>query len=138
MPTIREATFLKTGANIRRNNRKGQDTENVRLISLPPKNPRCAITCNRWVILAGHSRRACTFTKSSMLQPPLRNFSAKKLAVATASCTAKLMPTPPMGDMAWAASPIHNKPSLYQRSKRLTCTLSNFTLSQESIACTAS
>jgi len=41
-------------------------------------------------------------------------------AAATASCTARLMPTPPIGDMAWAASPIHNRPGRNQRVRRST------------------
>ncbi len=32
------------------------------------------------------------------------------LAVATASCRAMLMPMPPTGDMAWAASPMQSRP----------------------------
>jgi hypothetical protein len=34
--------------------------------------------------------------------------SASSAAAATASWTARLMPTPPIGDMAWAASPMHS------------------------------
>ena len=32
------------------------------------------------------------------------------LAAATASCRAMLMPMPPTGDMAWAASPMQSRP----------------------------
>lgn len=32
-------------------------------------------------------------------------------AAATASCTARFRPTPPTGDMAWAASPMHSTPA---------------------------
>ena len=35
---------------------------------------------------------------------------ARMLAAATASWIARLMPTPPIGDMAWAASPIASRP----------------------------
>ena len=37
------------------------------------------------------------------------------LAVATASWIARLMPTPPTGDMAWAASPMQSSPGRYHR-----------------------
>ena len=36
--------------------------------------------------------------------------SARRLAAATASCRAMLMPMPPTGDMAWAASPMQSRP----------------------------
>ncbi len=52
-------------------------------------------------------------------------------AVATASATARLMPTPPTGDIACAASPMHSTPSEYQRRSRLSCTSSSFTSSNE-------
>ena len=38
------------------------------------------------------------------------NDSVRMLAVATASCRAMLMPMPPTGDMAWAASPMQSRP----------------------------
>ena len=40
---------------------------------------------------------------------------ASRFAAATASCIARLMPTPPIGDMACAASPMARKPGLHQR-----------------------
>ena len=39
------------------------------------------------------------------------------------SWTARLMPTPPIGDMAWAASPMHNSPGRYHWRKRSTRTV---------------
>ena len=41
---------------------------------------------------------------------PARSGAASRLAAATASCTAMLMPTPPIGDMACAASPMQRRP----------------------------
>jgi hypothetical protein len=38
-------------------------------------------------------------------QDPVAEGWARRLTVATASCTARLIPTPPIGDMAWATSP---------------------------------
>ena len=59
-----------------------------------------------------------------------RRTSPSRLAAATASCTAMLMPTPPIGDMAWAASPMQSKPGLDQCSSRSTATLRSFMSSQ--------
>ena len=41
---------------------------------------------------------------------------------ATASWTAMLMPTPPTGDMACAASPMQRRPGRHQRRRRSICT----------------
>ena len=41
-------------------------------------------------------------------------------AAATASWMARLMPMPPTGDMAWAASPMQRRPGRCQRVRRLT------------------
>ncbi len=87
-----------------------------------------------WVISVGHCRRFCTLRKSSSVTLPSRSGWARILAVATASWTARLMPTPPMGDMAWAASPMHSSPGAYQRFKRSTATVSSFTSSHEAIS----
>jgi len=40
------------------------------------------------------------------------------------------MPTPPTGDMAWAASPMHSSPGRNQRRSRFTWTLRRRTSSQ--------
>ena len=40
------------------------------------------------------------------------------------------MPTPPIGDMACAASPMHSSPGLCQRGSRSTATVNSFTSSQ--------
>src|SRR5512144_1750385 len=45
------------------------------------------------------------------------------LAAATASWTARLIPPPPIGDIAWAASPMHNSPGRYHLRKRSTRTV---------------
>ena len=68
----------------------------------------------------GKRRRRSTRARSSVVTRPARSGSASRLAAATASCTARLMPTPPIGDMAWAASPMQRRPGRYQRSRRST------------------
>jgi hypothetical protein len=49
---------------------------------------------------------------------PARSRAARTLAAATAAWIARLMPTPPTGDMAWAASPMQRRPDRYQRRSR--------------------
>ena len=49
---------------------------------------------------------------------------------ATASWTARLMPTPPTGDMACAASPMQSRPGAHQVRSRSTVTVSSLTSSQ--------
>src|SRR6516165_11635017 len=39
---------------------------------------------------------------------------------------ARLIPTPPTGDIAWAASPMHNKPGRYHFRSRSALTVNNF------------
>src|ERR1700680_1352911 len=75
----------------------------------------------RCVTRVGHWRRCCTRARSSSVTAPRRSGSARILAAATASCTARLMPTPPTGDIAWAASPMHNRPGRYHRGRRSPC-----------------
>ena len=57
--------------------------------------------------------------RRSPLGRPSRRASgcARMLAAATASCTARLTPTPPTGDIACAASPMQSRPGRYQRSQ---------------------
>ena len=55
---------------------------------------------------------------------------ARMLAAATASWIARLMPTPPIGDMAWAASPIASRPGRCQSVSRSSSTVSSLTWSQ--------
>ena len=59
--------------------------------------------------------------------------SARIVAAATASAIARLIPTPPTSDMAWAASPMHNNPGLCQRGSRLTCTSRIFLMSSHEV-----
>ena len=56
----------------------------------------------------------------------------RTFAAATASCTARLMPTPPIGDIACAASPMQSSPGRCQRSSRSTTTVSSLMSSQSS------
>jgi len=57
-------------------------------------------------------RRPSTEARSASVDRPSRSGRAKILAAATASRTARLMPTPPMGDMVCAVSPMHSTPGL--------------------------
>ncbi len=79
-------------------------------------------------------RLACSLGSSGSRFSPRASEAANKLAAATASCTARLMPTPPMGDIACAASPITSKPGRHHSSSRSTVTVSSFTSSQLWIA----
>lgn len=72
--------------------------------------------------------------RSSTSTPPARNGAANRFAVATASWMARLIPTPPTGDIACAASPMHSSPGRYQRSSRSTRTVSRLTSSQPRIS----
>ena len=51
---------------------------------------------------------------------PRASGAARRFAAATASWIARLMPTPPTGDMACAASPMHSRPGRHQRRSRST------------------
>src|SRR3954465_4055936 len=53
----------------------------------------------------GNSRRRWMLWRSSVVPALRRRGSARRLAAATASWTARLIPTPPTGDIACAASP---------------------------------
>ena len=64
---------------------------------------------------------------SGSTSSPRANGPARIFAAATASWTARLMPTPPTGDMACAASPIASSPGLHQRVSRSSETESSFT-----------
>ena len=61
---------------------------------------------------------------------PALSGAARRLAAATASCTARLMPTPPIGDIACAASPMQSRPGRHHCRSRSTVTLSSLTSSQ--------
>ena len=95
-------------------------------------------TCTRCVMRVGHSRRRCTARRSSSVAPPSRSRGTRMLAVATASWIARLIPTPPTGDIACAASPMHSRPGRNQVSSRFTATVSSFTSSQDASSCTRS
>ena len=61
---------------------------------------------------------------------PSRSCAASRLAAATASWIARLMPTPPTGDIACAASPMQSRPGRYHCVRRSTATVSSLTSSQ--------
>ena len=90
----------------------------------------CTSTCSRWVTRVGNSRRRCTAARSASVRRPSRKGTASRLAAATASWIARLMPTPPTGDMACAASPMQSSPARYQSRSRSTATVSSLTSSQ--------
>ena len=84
----------------------------------------------RWVTRVGNSRRSCTESSSSSRSVPALSGCHRILAAATASCTARLTPTPPIGDIACAASPMQRSPGRCQRSSRSTATVKSLTCSQ--------
>jgi len=86
----------------------------------------------------GRVRRRCTASKSASVSLPLRSGTARMLAAATASWIARLMPTPPIGDIAWAQSPMHKSPGRHQRWRRSTVTVSSFTSSHSRSSATRS
>ena len=71
----------------------------------------CTMTWMRCITRIGKLRRFCTRRGASPLDRSARaSGSARMFAAATASCTARLMPTPPTGDIACAASPMQRSP----------------------------
>ncbi len=88
-------------------------------------SPLWAWTCKNWVARVGNSRRHWTRASIASVTCPARSPPVKRFAVATASWIARLMPTPPAGDMAWAASPMHSNPGRCHCRRRLICTDSN-------------
>ena len=73
---------------------------------------------------------ACTFFRSPNLGTPFCSTGPRMLAVATASWIARLMPTPPIGDMAWAASPMQTRPGRAHCVSRSTVTVRSLTWSK--------
>ena len=78
----------------------------------------CAVIWPAWMIRVGSSRRSWTLCSSASTCSPRAIGPARMLAAATASWIARLMPIPPIGDMAWAASPIASRPGRCQRVSR--------------------
>ena len=68
---------------------------------------------------------------------PVERTGERMRAAATASWMARLMPMPPTGDMAWAASPMQRRPGRCQRVRRLTWTERSLTWSQSVSSSTA-
>ena len=86
--------------------------------------------CARCVTRVGHSRRRCTAARSAFVSRRSRSGAANRLAAATASWIARLIPTPPIGDIACALSPMHSRPGRHQRSQPVDATVSSLTSSQ--------
>ena len=80
---------------------------------------------------SGTSRRCCTRARSKVDSVPFFSGFHRMLAAATASWMARLMPTPPTGDMACAASPMHSRPGRYQVRSRSMLTVSSLTSSHD-------
>ena len=100
-----------------------------------PASPACATRWKVWMTAAAQARRRWTARRWSVVTAdPARSTGPRIRAAATASCTARLIPTPPTGDIAWAASPISSSPSAYQRRSRSSRTLSSLTSSKEARA----
>ena len=95
-------------------------------------------TCMRWITRVASMRRFCTARSSSTEGTPVLSVCQSKFAAATASCTARLMPTPPTGDMACAASPMHKRPGRNHWRSRATATVKSFASSQVRISFTRS
>ena len=83
---------------------------------------RCSSRCTACTSTVGSSLRRRTAASSAAVTVPRRSGPASRVAAATASCTARLMPTPPTGDIACAASPMHSRPSTCQRLSRFSRT----------------
>jgi hypothetical protein len=95
---------------------------------------RWARDCSLWMMRIGTSRRSCTALKCRDPTLSPSNGLASAFAAATASWIARFIPTPPTGDIACAASPMHNRTGRYQRLRRFTCTDKSFTWSHSCIS----
>ena len=88
--------------------------------------------------LGGSSRQLSAPTDGSELfgcEPMCtKGFAPAEPAAATASAIARLMPTPPTGDIACAASPMQSTPLACQRRKRSSRTSRTLTSSQDVMA----
>jgi len=58
----------------------------------------CATTCMAWVIRTGNSRRRRTGVQFLFGRTATGKLGGQQFAVATASWTQRLTPTPPIGD----------------------------------------
>ena len=98
-----------------------------------PSTTRWASRWKPWTSAVGHQRRRCTLTQHRPRDDPARRAAPapSSRAAATASCTARLIPTPPTGDIACAASPISSSPSRSQRRSRSSRTSSRRTSSHD-------
>ena len=99
--------------------------------SIRARNRRCTTRWRSWVATVGTRRRRRTRARSSGPGTPARSRGARSRAAAAASWTARSMPTPPTGGMAYAASPMSRRPGRCQRRRRSTCTVSSSTSSHE-------
>ena len=137
MPMTRAGIRRSHGNHCRRRSGSGR-----RSVALAPESTRTTTLfwmaiCARCVTRTGHSRRCCTAARSALVSRRSRSGAANRLAVATASWIARLMPTPPTGDIAWAASPMQSNPSRCHTGMRSICTVSSFTSSQAASALVA-
>src|SRR5215218_56588 len=91
---------------------------------------RCATDWKACIMRVGNSRLSCTALRSRERIRPFFSGPVRIFAAATASAMARLMPTPPTGDMACAASPMQSSPGLCQRRRRSACTERSLTAFQ--------
>ena len=87
----------------------------------------------RWTVcrtMVGIRRRRSTAARSRSWTVPRSSAGARRSAAATASWMARLMPTPPTGDMAWAASPMQRRPGRHHCFRQSICTVSRLSWSQ--------
>src|SRR5581483_5489352 len=91
-------------------------------------------TCSNWIKRIGTERRRCIASSSAALTVPAASRAASAFAAATSSWMARLMPTPPTGHMACAASPMHKSPGRCHCRSRSTATVSSLTSSQPAIS----
>ncbi len=108
----------------------------------PPVPPSVGASTRRaiarwkaWVTTVGSRRRRATRARPRSSSVPSLSGRARRLPAATASWMARLIPTPPTGDIAWAESPMQSSPRRCQRLRRLTWTSSVFTSSQPAGSC---
>ena len=100
----------------------------------------CRTRCMPWMTTVGTMRRrwirANARASARPNTAPESSNGARMRAAATASCTARLIPTPPTGDIACAASPMHSTPGACQRRSRSRRTSRCFTSAMDPIPVT--
>ena len=94
--------------------------------------------CMACIIRVGHSRAPLHLAQQLHLEPAPAQRQCEDIRRDDRILNSEIDAHAAHGDMAWAASPIHSTPGLYQRFSRSTRTVSSFTSSQEDSSCTRS